>query len=61
MTVVGAEFTTRPQTKRHKSMTGRPSISAYYIALVWTKVLTVIVAMAEVTNFLVIVTSNPVF
>ena len=27
-----AEFTTRPQPKRHKWMTGRSSISAYYIA-----------------------------
>ena len=31
-TIVGAEFTTRPKPKRHKSMTGRSSISAYYIA-----------------------------
>jgi hypothetical protein len=30
--LVGAEFTTRPQPKRHKWMTGRSSISAYYIA-----------------------------
>ena len=29
--LVGAEFTTRPQPKRHKWMTGRSSISAYYI------------------------------
>ena len=30
--LVGAEFTTRPQPKRHRWMTGRSFVSAYYIA-----------------------------